>query len=228
MMMRGILTGSYCIVNFVQTHKQVVVVGNPANTNCLIAKHFAPDIPAENFSALTRLDHNRALAQISLRAKVPVSSVRNVIIWGNHSSTQYPDVNHGHILANGTKKPIRDVIGDNQWLNGDFVSTVQKRGAAIIAARKLSSAASAANAVVDHIRDWTLGTRENEIISMAVPSDGSYDIAPGVIYSYPVTCRDGKYTIVQGLKIDDFSRGKMTATDKELREEREIAMSLIQ
>lgn len=204
---------------------KVVVVGNPANTNCLIAKHYAPSIPAENFSALTRLDHNRAKAQVAKRAGVPVQDVHNVIIWGNHSSTQYPDVNHGHIGQQRQK--IRDAIRDDTYLNTDFISTVQKRGGAIIAARKLSSAASAANAVVDHINNWVLGTPEGEIISMAVPSDGSYGIPEGVIYSYPVTCKNGKYTIVQGLSIDEFSREKMTLTDRELREERDMAMSLL-
>ncbi|EFC46229.1 malate dehydrogenase [Naegleria gruberi] len=204
---------------------KVLVVGNPANTNCLIAKTYAPSIPAENFSALTRLDHNRAKAQVADRLGVNVSDVHNVTIWGNHSSTQYPDVSHGYVTINGEKKSITEAVNDDAWLKGDFISTVQKRGAAVIAARKLSSATSAAKAIVDHVHDWVLGTPEGEWVSMAIPSDGSYGIPEGVIYSFPVTCKDGVVTIVQGLKIDDFSRNKMEVTDKELREEKQLALN---
>jgi malate dehydrogenase len=206
---------------------KVLVVGNPANTNAMIAKHYAPSIPAENFSALTRLDHNRAKAQVALKLGIPVQDVHNVIIWGNHSSTQYPDVNHGYVVLNGKKVPIREAINDEAFLNGQFITTVQKRGAAIIEARKLSSALSASQAITDHIRNWWLGTPEGEFVSMAVPSDGSYGIKEGVIYSYPVTCKNGKYTIVQGLSINDFSRQKMDATANELFDERKIALEML-
>jgi len=203
---------------------KVLVVGNPANTNCLLAQHFAPSIPKENFTALTRLDHNRAKAQVAKKLGVSVRDVHNVIIWGNHSSTQYPDTTVGYVHVNGEKKSIRDAVNDSKYLEGEFISTVQKRGAAIIAARKFSSAMSAANAIVDHIRDWVLGTPEGEYVSMAVPSDGSYNIPEGVIYSYPVTCKNGKYTIVQGLSVSEFSRSKMTATYDELADEKKAAL----
>jgi malate dehydrogenase len=206
---------------------KVLVVGNPANTNCLLCQHYAPSIPKENFSALTRLDHNRAKAQISKKLSVPVRDVHDIIIWGNHSSTQYPDADHGYVIVNGEKKSIRDAVKDDKYLQSDFITTVQKRGAAIIAARKLSSAMSAANAIVDHIRDWTLGSPEGEVISMAVPSDGSYDIPEGVIYSYPVTCKNGKYTIVHGLHISEFARQKMKLTYDELADEKQAAFDTI-
>jgi len=202
---------------------KVVVVGNPANTNALIASHYAPDIPKENFTALTRLDHNRAKTQISARLKIPVQNVHDVIIWGNHSATQYPDVNHGFVEMNDKKISIREAINDDEYLNGPFIKTVQQRGAAIIQARKLSSAMSAAKAVCDHMYDWVNGSGD-EIVSMAVPSDGSYGIKEGVIYSFPVKTKDGKYEIVQGLKIDEFSRKKMDITYNELLEERKIAL----
>eukprot|EP01027_Heterolobosea_sp_BB2_P009416 GEZU01013883.1.p2 GENE.GEZU01013883.1~~GEZU01013883.1.p2 ORF type:complete len:333 (+),score=144.89 GEZU01013883.1:258-1256(+) len=211
------------IEKYASRNVKVLVVGNPANTNCLIASHFAPSIPRENFSALTRLDHNRAVAQVAKRVGAPVSSVKNVIIWGNHSSTQYPDVNHATV--NGI--PVRQAVNDDQYLNTEFITTVQKRGAAILDARGFSSAASAAKAITDHVRDWFLGTKEGEWVSMAVPSDGSYGIKQGVIYSYPVTIKDGKYTIVQGLKIDDFSRKMMDNTAQELFEEREMALATV-
>jgi len=204
---------------------KVLVVGNPANTNCLILQENAKTIPKENFSALTRLDHNRAKSQIALHLNVPVSSVHNVIIWGNHSSTQYPDVNHAYVTGKGSDKtPVRRLVNDDNYLHTEFVSTVQKRGAAVIAARKLSSATSAAKAITDHMRNWVCGTKEGEIVSMAVPSDGSYGIKEGVIYSYPVRCSGGKYHIVQGLAVDGFSRKMMTATDDELRSERKMAL----
>jgi malate dehydrogenase len=194
---------------------KVLVVGNPANTNSLIAQQNAPDLPSENFTAMTRLDHNRALAQLAGKAGAHNTEVKGAIIWGNHSATQYPDVSHCTI--NG--KAASEVV-DSEWLQGDFISTVQQRGAAIIKARGLSSAASAASSAIDHVRDWALGTPAGEYTSMAVPSDGSYGIAAGIIYSFPVTCKDGKYEIVQGLEVSDFSRKLMDATDAELREER--------
>ena len=193
---------------------KVLVVGNPANTNSLIAQKNAPDLPAENFTAMTRLDHNRALAQLAGKADVHNTDIKGAIIWGNHSATQYPDISHCTIAG----KPAVEAV-DADWLHGDFISTVQQRGAAIIKARGLSSAASAASSAIDHVRDWALGTN-GEITSMAIPSDGSYGIAPGIIYSFPVTCEGGKYEIVQGLEVSDFSRGLMDATDAELREER--------
>ncbi|XP_073247704.1 malate dehydrogenase, cytoplasmic-like isoform X2 [Porites lutea] len=208
---------------------KVLVVGNPANTNCMITQRSAPSIPASNFSCLTRLDMNRAKSQIASKAGTSVEKVKNVIIWGNHSSTQYPDVNHGTvILPDGQESSIRATLKDDNWLNGDFIKTVQKRGAAIIAARKLSSAMSAAKAICDHMRDWWFGT-EDEFVSMGVVSDGSYGIPEGIVYSYPVTIsKDKKWQIVQGLTIDDFSREKMDATAKELLEEKESCDSFMQ
>ncbi|KAL4309085.1 hypothetical protein GQ457_01G031540 [Hibiscus cannabinus] len=202
---------------------KVLVVANPANTNALILKEFAPSIPAKNITCLTRLDHNRALGQISERLNVQVSDVKNVIIWGNHSSTQYPDVNHATVRD----KPVRELVKDDEWLNGEFITTVQQRGAAIIKARKLSSALSAASAACDHIRDWVLGTPEGTWVSMGVYSDGSYNAPAGVIYSFPVTCKNGEWTIVQGLAIDEFSRKKLELTGAELTEEKELAYSCL-
>ena len=205
---------------------KVVVVANPANTNALILSNYAPKIPKENVTCLTRLDHNRALGQVAQKAGVPVSDVKNCVIWGNHSSTQYPDVNHG--VVNG--KPIREVIGDDAYLNGAFVTTVQQRGAAIIAARKLSSALSAASSVCDHVRDWIAGTPEGTWTSMGVISPGgdqAYGIAEGLMYSFPVTCENGKWKIVQGLPIDERSRALMDATARELAEEKAMAEELI-
>lgn len=203
---------------------KIVVVGNPANTNALICSRFAPSIPKENFTCLTRLDQNRAQAQVALRVGTTPENVKNCIIWGNHSSTQYPDVNHGTV--NG--QPIRGVVKDDNWLNNEFLTTVQKRGAAVIAARKLSSAMSAAKAICDHMRDWWHGTKDGEWVSMGVPSDGSYGIPEGIIYSFPVNIKaDKTYSIVQGLNIDDFSRAKMDATAKELVEERDTAFSFL-
>ncbi|KAK8548631.1 hypothetical protein V6N13_054586 [Hibiscus sabdariffa] len=202
---------------------KVLVVANPANTNALILKEFAPSIPAKNITCLTRLDHNRALGQISERLSVQVSDVKNVIIWGNHSSTQYPDVNHATV----GDKPVRELVKDDEWLNGEFITTVQQRGAAIIKARKLSSALSAASAACDHIRDWVLGTPEGLWVSMGVYSDGSYNVPAGVIYSFPVTCKNGEWTIVQGLAIDEFSRKKLDLTGAELTEEKELAYSCL-
>ena len=205
---------------------KVVVVANPANTNALILSKYAPKIPKENITCLTRLDHNRALGQVAQKAGVPVSDVKNCVIWGNHSSTQYPDVNHG--VVNG--KRIREAIGDDSYLNGEFVTTVQQRGAAIIAARKLSSALSAASSVCDHVRDWIAGTPKGTWTSMGVISPGgdrAYGIAEGLMYSFPVTCEGGRWKIVQGLSIDERSRALMDATAKELAEEKAMAEELI-
>lgn len=202
-----------------------LVVGNPANTNaCILAEAAKGVVPPENITALTRLDHNRAKMALALRAKKPVADVKGVIIWGNHSSTQYPDVRHAKICG----KAARDVLtSDSEWLEGEFITTVQKRGAAIIAARKLSSAASAAKAITDHLRDWILGTA-GEVVSMAVPSTGNkYGVPEDIVYSFPVTCEAGKWTIVENLPIDDFSREKMDATAAELVEEKALAQSLL-
>ncbi|HET7570202.1 MAG TPA: malate dehydrogenase [Gammaproteobacteria bacterium] len=201
---------------------RVLVVGNPANTNALIARSNAPDLGDHQFTAMTRLDHNRALAQIAAKAGKPVTAVKKMIIWGNHSSTQYPDIHHAEIDG----KPATDTV-DQGWFRETFIATVQKRGAAIIQARGASSAASAAAAAIDHMRIWALGTADGDWTSMAVASDGSYGIEPGVIYSYPVTCSGGEYKIVQGLEVDEFSREKMQATEQELREEREGIKDLL-
>ena len=202
---------------------KILVVGNPANTNALIAMTCAPSLPKENFSAMTRLDHNRALGFLAHKTGVHSSDVSNVIIWGNHSSTQYPDASHAVIA--GTPAPAK--VNDDAWLQSEFISSVQKRGGVIIKARGLSSAASAAIAAVDHMRDWVLGTAPGKTVSMAVPSDGSYGIAPGVIYSFPVTTHKGTYKIVQDLPISDFSRKLMDATQKELLEEKAEAFSFL-
>ena len=195
---------------------RVLVVGNPANTNALIARTNAPDLDPRNFTAMTRLDHNRAKAQLALRSGAHVSDVRGVIIWGNHSATQYPDIAHATIAG----KPAAEVVPAN-WYREDFIPTVQNRGTAIIRARGASSAASAASAAIDHVRDWALGTADDDWVSMAVASDGSYGISEGVVYSYPVRCPGGgRYEIAQGLAIDEISRKRMDASDAELREER--------
>ncbi|KAN0023893.1 hypothetical protein ACTFIV_008283 [Dictyostelium citrinum] len=209
---------------------KVLVVGNPANTNALTALMKASDLPTSNFSALTRLDQNRAQSMISEKVGVNVDNVRNVIIWGNHSQTQVPDVNHGYILNypnRGLIEPIQSSVNDDKWLNEQFIPLVQNRGATVIAARKLSSAASAANAIVGHVRDWLLGTKDGEHVSMAVYSDGSYNVPKGLIFSFPVTCRNGQWTIVQGLKINASTQQKIDATTKELQEEKETAMSFL-
>jgi len=200
---------------------KVVVVGNPANTNAAIAAACAPSIPKRNFTALTRLDHNRALAMLAIKAGVPVGSVDNAIIWGNHSATQYPDWHHAALK--GTGERLAALVADDDWLKGTFVPAVQKRGAAIIKARKVSSAMSAAKAVSDHVRDWVRGTSAGTIVSMAVPSDGSYGIPEGLVYSFPVVCAGGDYAIVQDLAINEYSRAAMDATKKELEEERATA-----
>jgi malate dehydrogenase len=201
---------------------KVLVVGNPANTNALIAQSNAPDLDAKRFTAMTRLDHNRAIAQLAARTGSHASRIRNMTIWGNHSATQYPDIHHARVDG----EPAIDKV-DRAWLENDFIPTVQQRGAAVIKARGASSAASAGSAAMDHMRSWALGTPEGDWVSMAVPSDGSYGIEEGVIYSYPCTCRDGRYEIVQGLEISEFSRGRMDATDRELREERDAIKDLL-
>ncbi|MCE1180282.1 MAG: malate dehydrogenase [Micrococcales bacterium] len=201
---------------------QVVVTGNPANTNALIAMNNAPDIPNERFSALTRLDHNRAISQLAAKLGVPVTEIRKMTIWGNHSATQYPDLFHCEVSG----KNAAEAVGDQDWLENTFIPTVAKRGAAIIEARGSSSAASAASATIDHARDWRLGSAEGDWVSMAVCSDGSYGVPEGLISSFPVTVKDGKWEIVQGLEIDDFSRGKIDASVAELAEERDAVKGL--
>jgi malate dehydrogenase len=208
---------------------KVLVVANPANSNCRVALKSCPKLPVENFTCLTYLDHNRALAQISLKANVSVDNVKNIIIWGNHSKTQFPDVSNGKItLNNGNIAPISTVVNDNTYLQNEFISTVQQRGAAIISARKFSSALSAANAICDHLKTWLVtGTKENEIVSMGVYSKGDYDIAKDIIFSFPVTCTNGTYTIVQGLTIDDFAKEKLKITEAELLQEVKDAEKII-
>ncbi len=201
---------------------RVLVVGNPANTNALITQCNAPDIDPRNITAMTRLDHNRAIAQLAARTDSHVSDVRQMAIWGNHSATQYPDVHHASVAG----QAATDLV-DAAWLTEEFIPVVQQRGAAIIKARGASSAASAASAAIDHMRDWALGTPDDDWVSMGIPADGSYGIEPGVIYSFPVRCGGGNYEIVQGLEISDFSRERMQATDVELREERAAIEALL-
>jgi len=201
---------------------RVLVVGNPANTNAMITSHFAPKINANQIHAMTKLDHNRGLAQLALKTGARVSEIEKFVIWGNHSATQYPDVSHTLIKG----KSAKQLINDDAWLQEKFIPTVQQRGAAIINARGLSSAASAANAAIDHMREWALGTG-GKWTSFAVPSDGSYGIEKGVWYSYPVTAQNGSYSVVQGLSIDQFSRSKMDATKKELLEEKAALSDLL-
>jgi malate dehydrogenase len=201
---------------------KVLVVGNPANTNCLIAQSNAPDIPGERFTAMTRLDHNRALAQLANKTQTPVGEITNLAVWGNHSTTMYPDIFHCKIKGENAI----DVVDDMDWVDNDFIPTVQKRGAAIIEARGASSAASAANAAIDHVHDWVLGSKADDWVSMAIPSDGSYGVDEGLISSFPVTCSGGSYEIVQGLEISDFSRERIEKTINELKEERESVQKL--
>jgi malate dehydrogenase len=198
------------------------VVGNPANTNALIAQSAAPDLNPRNFTAMTRLDHNRALAQLADKLGTHHSKLSNMVIWGNHSSTQYPDI---RFVEAGGKTVAGDV--DNGWYRDNFIPTVQQRGAAIIKARGASSAASAASAAIDHVRCWSLGTPAGDWVSMAVPADGSYGIEPGIVYSFPCVCENGNYRIVQDLEIDEFSRSRMAATEAELREERAAVEDLL-
>jgi malate dehydrogenase len=202
---------------------KVLVVGNPANTNCLIAMHSAPDIPRERFTAMTRLDHNRAIAQLARKAGASVNDVSRMTIWGNHSATQYPDVFHARV---GQQAGFDAAGSDQQWLEGDFIPTVQKRGAAIIDARGASSAASAANAAIDHVHDWVLGTPADDWVSMAVPSDGSYGVPEGIISSFPCTTSGGEWSIVQGLDIDDFSRSRIDISAQELVDEKDAVAGL--
>lgn len=207
---------------------KVLVVGNPANTNALIASHYAPSIPKKNFTALTRLDQNRALSQLAEKLKARVEDIKNVIIWGNHSLTQYPDVNHAELtLPDGKKKKIREAVGDDKYLNEAFLARVQKRGGEIISVMKKSSAASAASAACDHMHDWWVGTKPGEFVSMGVISDNNrYGVASNLVYSFPLTCRNGEWEIVNGLDIDEFSRKKIKATEDELLEERKMALNL--
>ena len=200
----------------------VLVVGNPANTNALIAASNAPDIERRNFTAMMRLDHNRSLAQLAEKTGTHATAIRRMIVWGNHSATQYPDIAHCTIGG----KPARSLI-DTQWYREQFIPLIQQRGAAIIKARGSSSAASAASAAIDHMHDWALGTADGDWVSMAVPADGSYGIGEGVMYSYPATCKGRRYEIVQGLSVDEFSRGRLDATHRELLEERDGVKELI-
>lgn len=201
---------------------RVLVVGNPANTNALITSSNAPDIDQNNFTAMTRLDHNRAAAQLAQKTGKHVNDIRNMTIWGNHSATQYPDITHASVAGAAASELV-----DQEWLTDTFIPDVQQRGAAIIAARGASSAASAASAAIDHMHDWALGTPADDWVSMAIPADGSYGIEPGIIYSYPVRCSGGQYEIVQDLDISDFSRQRMAATEAELREERAAIEELL-
>ncbi len=201
---------------------RIGVTGNPANTNALIAMTNAPDIPRERFSALTRLDHNRAISQLAAKTGASVTEIKRMTIWGNHSATQYPDIFHAEVDG----KNAAEVVNDQSWIENDFIPTVAKRGAAIIEARGSSSAASAASATIDAARDWLTGSKENDWVSMAVASDGSYDVPEGLVYSFPVTTANGNWEIVQGLEIDDFSRSRMDATAQELIEERDAVKEL--
>jgi len=202
---------------------KVLVVGNPANTNCLIAMKNAPSLEPQQFTGMMRLDHNRATSQVAQKLGKPVSAIRRITVWGNHSATQYPDL----FQAEADAKKVWPMINDQGWLENAFIPTVQKRGAAIIDARGLSSAASAANAAIDHVRDWIAGTKEGDWMTMGVPSDGSYDIPEGVIYGYPVTVKGGAYQVVKGIEVSEFSRKRMDATLKELHEERDGVKHLL-
>lgn len=201
---------------------RILVVGNPANTNALIASQNAPNLDRRNFTAMTRLDHNRALSQLAEKTHTHVNDIKRITIWGNHSATQYPDISHALI----GDKPAKGLV-DQKWTEEYFIPTVQQRGAAVIRARGSSSAASAASAAIDHVRTWMLGTAAEDWTSMAIPADGSYGVHEGIVYSYPVTCKDGAYQIVQGLSVDEFSRKRMQLTETELREERDGVKELI-
>ena len=201
---------------------RILVVGNPANTNCLIANAHAPDVPAERFTAMMRLDHNRAIAQLGSKLDVPLTEIRKMTTWGNHSPTQYPDLVNCEVGG----KRAWDEVDDQEWIANDFIPTVAKRGAAIIEARGASSAASAANAAVDHVHDWVNGTPDGDWVSMAVPSDGSYGVDEGLISSFPCTCAGGEWSIVQDLEVNDFAKEKIEATVNELREERDAVSKL--
>jgi len=201
---------------------KVLVVGNPANTNALIALNNAAGIDPRQFTAMTRLDHNRALSQLAMRVNRPVSSIKKMTVWGNHSTTQYPDLSYCEVDG----KPAKSLVNDDVWINDTFIPTVAKRGAAVIKARGASSAASAANAAIDHIRSWALGTAPGDWVSMSVPSDGSYGVPEGLVSSFPCTCSGGKYQIVKGLEIDGYSRAKIDASVAELQEERDAVKAL--
>ena len=201
---------------------KVLVVGNPANTNALITQRNAPSIPKENFTAMMRLDHNRAKSQLATKTGSAVTDVKNMVVWGNHSATQYPDLSNTTVAG----KPALELV-DQDWYENDYIPTVAQRGAAIIKARGASSAASAANAAIDHVRSWALGTSDDDYVSMGIYSDGSYGIAEGLIYSFPCTCKDGQWTIVQGLAVSDFSQARMKATEQELTEERDAVSHLL-
>ena len=201
---------------------RILVVGNPANTNCLIAMNNAPEIPTDRFTAMTRLDHNRAIAQVSQKLGAPVTDIKRMTIWGNHSATQYPDLFNCQI----NRTSVRDLIDDNDWIANDFIPQIQQRGAAIIAARGASSAASAANAAIDHTRDWLHKTEKGDWVSMSVPSDGSYGVPEGLIASFPCETSKGEWKVVQGLELADFSQTRISASIKELEEERDAVTSL--
>ncbi|MEM8606514.1 MAG: malate dehydrogenase [Myxococcota bacterium] len=220
----GIFTGQGKALNAVASRDvKVLVVGNPANTNCYIAMKNAPDLDPSCFTAMVRLDQNRAISQVAAKTGRPVTDIKKVTIWGNHSATQYPDLFNAQIEG----KSVASIIDDQSWIENEFIPTVQQRGKAIIDARGLSSAASAANAAIDHIRDWALGTPGDDWASMAVPSDGSYGVPEGILYGFPCTASGGKWSIVQGLDVNDFSRGKMDATATELQEEAAAVASLV-
>ena len=201
---------------------KVLVVGNPANTNCLIAMSNAPDVPRERFTAMTRLDHNRAIARLAGKLGVPVTEITNMTIWGNHSTTQYPDLVHARVGG----RSAWDAVGDEEWVANEFIPRVAKRGAEVIEARGASSAASAAAAAIDHVRDWVLGTPEGDWVSMSVPSDGAYGVDEGLVSGFPCTCSGGEWRLVEGLEIDDFSRQRIDNSVNELKEEREAVRQL--
>jgi malate dehydrogenase len=210
------------IDDYASRNIKILVVGNPANTNALIAQRNAPNINPRQFTAMTRLDHNRGLSQLATKTNTSINEITKLTIWGNHSSTQYPDLHEAQVKGKSAMTLV-----DQKWYEADYIPTVQQRGAAIIAARGASSAASAANAAINHVRDWALGTPANDWVSMGVYSDGSYGIDKGLIYSFPVTCKNGDWQIVQGLSINEFSRAKMQATEKELQEERDAVKELL-
>jgi malate dehydrogenase len=201
---------------------RVLVVGNPANTNCLIAQRNAPDIPRERFTSMMRLDHNRAIAQLAAKTQTPVREITNMTVWGNHSTTQYPDITHAKVSG----RNAAEAVNDQQWIENEFIPTVAKRGAAIIEARGSSSAASAANAAIDHVNNWVNGTPPGDWVTIGTPSDGSYDVEEGVLCGFPCTCSGGSYEIVQGLEIDSFSRQRIDASVAELNEERSAVEQL--
>jgi malate dehydrogenase len=220
----AIFSAHGCILNdHAARHVKVLAVGNPANTNALIAMKNAPDLDPRNFSAMMRLDHNRAIAQVAIKLFQPIRDIKKMVVWGNHSGTQYPDLDHAEIRG----RLVRDILSDQEWVEREFIPIVQKRGSAVIEARGLSSAASAANAAVSHMHDWMLSSHHNDWVTMSVPSDGSYGIPEGVIYGFPVTCRHGHYHIVQGLSISELGRNHMQESYRELTEERDHVRHLL-